>query len=215
MNNATVLVIDGHPNGQSLGRALSDAYEAGARRAGALVERLDLRDLQFDPVLRAGFAKEQALEPDLLRARAMIERAGHVAWEFPMWWASPPALVRGFVDRLFLPKWAFAYERDSALPKRLLAGRSARVIVTMDSPWWWYALAYKRSIHGAFVNGTLSFCGFSPVQTRTIHKVRAMSAREIAAHIAAVGEDGSRDASALLARVKAAPVIAAIGDGPQ
>ena len=200
MNNATVLVIDGHPNAQSLGRALSDAYEAGAKSAGATVERLDLRELQFDPLLRAGFSKEQPLEPDLQRARAMIERAGHVAWEFPMWWASPPALVRGFVDRLFLPKWAFAYEKDNALPKRLLAGRSARVIVTMDSPWWWYALAYKRSIHGAFVNGTLAFCGFSPVQVRSIHKVRELDERAIAAQIAAVREDGAKDARALLAR---------------
>lgn len=200
MNNGTVLMIDGHPSEQSLGRALSDAYEAGARGAGATVERLNLRELRFDPLLREGFSKEQPLEPDLVRAQAMIERAGHVAWEFPMWWASAPALVRGFVDRLFLPKWAFAYEKDNALPRRLLAGRSARVIVTMDSPWWWYALAYKRSVHGSFVNGTLSFCGFSPIQVRTIHKVRELDERAIAAQIAAVREDGVRDARAVLAR---------------
>ena len=205
MNESTILLIDGHPNSESLGRALADAYQAGASAAGARVERLDLRSLEFDLVLRGAYTKEQSLEPDLLRARAMIERATHVAWLFPMWWAAPPALVKGFVDRLFLPGWAFQYQQGNAMPKRLLAGRSARLMVTMDSPWWWYALAYKRSIHGAFANATLSFVGFAPVVTRTIHNVRAMSERDRAALIESMRKDGAVDGRAVRGR---APVRA-------
>jgi NAD(P)H dehydrogenase (quinone) len=200
MNERTMLVIDGHPNDESLGRALCDGYAAGAAGAGAKVERLALRELAFDLVLRGGYAKEQSLEPDLVRAREAIERAGHVAWVFPMWWAAPPALVKGFVDRVFLPGWAFKYEKGQAVPKRLLTGRSARLTVTMDSPWWWYALAYKRSIHGAFANGTLSFVGFSPVKTRTIHNVRELSKDALQKVIASMGHDGESDARALIAR---------------
>jgi putative NADPH-quinone reductase len=200
MSNGTILVIDGHPNEESLGRGLCDAYAAGAARAGARVERLVLRDLAFDLVLRGGYAKEQALEPDLVKAREAIERAAHVAWVFPMWWAAAPALVKGFVDRVFLPGWAFKYEKGQAVPKRLLTGRSARLTVTMDSPWWWYALAYKRSIHGAFANGTLSFVGFSPVKTRTIHNVRELSKDALEKVIASMGHDGEADARTLIAR---------------
>lgn len=208
MNDKTILLIDGHPHPESLGKALADAYAAGAVASGAKVERLDLRSLEFDLVLRGGYANDQALEPDLLRARAMIERASHVAWLFPMWWAAAPALVKGFVDRLFLPGWAFQYQQGNSLPKRLLAGRSARLMVTMDSPWWWYALAYKRSIHGAFANATLSFVGFSPVKTRTIHNVRAMSERERAALIESVRADGAKDARALGAMAATAALAA-------
>jgi putative NADPH-quinone reductase len=197
MNESTILLIDGHPHATSLGKALADEYASGAIAAGARVERLDLRELEFDLVLRGGYAREQQLEPDLLRARSMIERASHVAWQFPLWWAAPPALVKGFVDRLFLPGWAFEYQQRNALPKRLLAGRSARLTVTMDSPWWWYALAYKRSIHGAFANATLSFVGFSPVKIRTIHGVRAMSERDRRALLASMREDGAKDGRAL------------------
>lgn len=194
MNNGTVLVVDGHPNEESLGRALADAYAKGAEGAGARVERLALRALSFDLVLRGGHEREQPLEPDLLRAKEAIERADHVAWLFPCWWAGPPALLKGFIDRLFLPGWAYKYERGQALPKALLAGRSARQIVTMDSPGWWYTLAYHRAIHGSFATGTLSFVGFSPVKTRTIYRVRELDQRALASVLAAVEGDGAKDA---------------------
>lgn len=193
MNPRTVLVIDGHPSEQSFGRALADAYAAGAS-THAPVERLTLRDLAFDLNLRSGHAREQPLEPSLVEARAQIERASHVAWLFPYWWGGPPALVKGFVDRVFLPGWAFKYREDHGLPDRLLSGRSAKLIVTMDSPWWWYALAYKRSIHGSFANATLAFVGFSPVDTRVIYKVRALDEPARAKALASVERQGADDA---------------------
>ncbi|WP_437956835.1 NAD(P)H-dependent oxidoreductase [Sorangium sp. So ce119] len=161
------LIIQGHPAPDSLSDSLARAYAIGLERGGARVEHLALRSLSFDPHLRAGFSGRQELEPDLLQARTAIERSTHVAWFFPTWWAGPPALIKGFIDRTFLPGWSFAYRKRSPLPDGLLAGRSARVVTTMDSPSWWYRFWHRRSVHASFVNATLRFVGFGPVRETT------------------------------------------------
>ena len=130
------LILLGHADPASFNRAVATAYQEGFRAAGGDASIVTLSDLRFDPVLRTGFRGDQALEPDLLELRARIEAADHLVWVFPTYWVSPPAIVRALVDRLFLPDWAFAYRPGKALPEGLLAGRSSRVLTTMDSPSW-------------------------------------------------------------------------------
>lgn len=168
------LVLLGHADPQSFNAALAEAYTSAFRAAGGEASLVTLSELAFDPVLRHGHRTPQALEPDLRALQAAFEAARHVAWFFPTYWASPPAVVRAVVDRLFLPGWAFRYE-GAALPVGLLRGRSARVITTMDSPSWWYALSHHRAVHGAFVSGTLRFVGFAPIRTRTVYGLRSQS----------------------------------------
>lgn len=191
MNRA--LLLFGHADADTFNDRLARAYAEGYTAAGGAVERLDLASLRFDPVLRSGYRTPQPLEPDLLRARDAIERADHLVWVFPTYWAAPPAVVRGFVDRLFLPGWAFRYE-GHALPTGLLRGRSSRVITTMDSPWWWYAFVLHRPTHRAFGAATLSFCGLDPVTFRTVHSVRTLDEAARAACCARVRRDGGADA---------------------
>lgn len=168
------LILFGHGERDSFNGRLADSYERGYQAGGGQVERVDLIDLRFDPILRKGYREPQPLEPDLLRLKSSIEAASHLVWVFPTYWAGPPTLVRGLVDRLFLPGWAFRYSKESALPEGLLAGRSGHVIATMDSPWWWYSLVHHRTLHRSFGTGTLSFCGVKPLQFTTIHGVHHM-----------------------------------------
>jgi putative NADPH-quinone reductase len=170
------LVLLGHAEKTSFNAALANAYADAFRGAGGSVKLVTLSDLVFDPILRGGHSGEQALEPDLLALRDAFEAARHVAWFFPTYWVSPPAVVRGLVDRLFLPGWAFRYDEGKAFPTRLLRGRSARVVATMDSPAFWYTLANHRAIHGAFVTGTLSFVGFGPIRTTPLYSLRDLDA---------------------------------------
>ncbi|MBK7071254.1 MAG: NAD(P)H-dependent oxidoreductase [Myxococcales bacterium] len=190
MPNALVLL--GHADPGSFNHRLAAAYADGFAAGGA-VERLDLTALRFDPVLRHGYRTDQPLEPDLLAARAAIERADHLIWVFPTYWAAPPAVVRGFVDRVFLPGWAFRFE-GHALPTGLLAGRASRVVTTMDSPGWWYRLALRRTLHASFGRGTLAFCGLAPVAFTTIHRTRALDAAARDRWLAQVGALAARDA---------------------
>ena len=144
-------------------------------------------------VLRHGYRAEQPLEPDLRAAQAAIERADHLVWVFPTYWAAPPAVVRGFVDRVFLPGWAFRFE-GHALPTGLLAGRGSRVVTTMDSPGWWYRLGLRRTLHASFARGTLAFCGLAPVDVTTIHRVRELDGTARDRWLARVGALAARDA---------------------
>ena len=171
------LVLLGHAEKTSFNAALASAYADAFRAAGGSVKLVTLSDLAFDPILRAGHSGAQPLEPDLLALRDAFEEARHVAWFFPTYWVSPPAVVRGLVDRLFLPGWAFRYEKGKALPVGLLRGRSARVVTTMDSPAFWYTLANHRAIHGSFVTGTLSFVGFGPIRTTPVYSLRDLDAK--------------------------------------
>lgn len=193
-----ILVLDGHPNPESFVAALAHAYADGARASGASVRTIALRDLGFDPVLHLGFRGEQPLEPDLQAALEAIRGARHVVFAFPIWWAAAPALVKGFVDRVFLPDVAFRFEPGKALATGLFAGRSARLVTTMDSPWVWYWWKHGRSAHNAFIQGTLEFVGFSKIETRTVYGVRTLDVGARAKAITQAAKDGAYDAQRLV-----------------
>lgn len=174
-NQAMHLIIQGHPAPDSFSDALADRYALGLGRRGVTSSRICLRELSFDLNLRAGFSGQQQLEPDLQHAQEVLMAADHVAWFFPTWWSAPPALVKGFIDRTFLPGYAFRYDEGQALPVGHFRGRSARVVTTMDSPAFWYRLWYRSSVHSAFDRATLRFVGFSPVHETTIFRQRELS----------------------------------------
>lgn len=158
-----ILIINGHPDRGSFCTELANAYKKGAEQTGAEVKLVNLIDLQFDPVLHFGYNKRTELEPDLIQIQQDIKNANHLVFLYPNWWATFPALLKGFIDRVFLPKFAFKYRENSPFWDKLLTGRSARLIVTMDSPAWYYRLFVGRPGHNAMKKGILGFCGIKPV----------------------------------------------------
>lgn len=173
-----ILVILGHPSAGSLCAGLAQSYIDGARAAGAEARLLALGQLAFDPRLHAGYQSEQALEPDLRAAQAQIAWAEHLVWVYPTWWGAMPALLKGFIDRVFLPGFAFQYRQGSSLWDRLLAGRSAELLVTMDSPPWYYRWVQHMPGHHQMKKAILEFSGIRPVRVHGFGPVRgADSAR--------------------------------------
>jgi putative NADPH-quinone reductase len=170
-----VLVVLGHPASDSLCAGIAKAYAAGARQAGAELRVLALGELQFDPLLAAGCRAEQPLEPDLKQAQVDILWAEHLVWVYPVWWGAMPALLKGFIDRVFLPGFAFRYRRGSAAWDRLLAGRSAELLVTMDSPPWYYRWVTRRPGHVQMKRAILDFCGVGPVCVHSMGPVLGAS----------------------------------------
>lgn len=160
-----ILLIHGHPSEEGVTGRLARAYSEAARTAGAEVQELWLGRLAFDPVLRHGFRGSQDLEPDLVEAQRLLGWAEHLVMVFPVWWGGWPALLKGFVDRVFLPGFAFRYRDGGGLWDRLLKGRSARLIVTSDSPVLWDRLVNRHGAVHQMRQATLKFCGVSPVKT--------------------------------------------------
>ena len=137
-----ILIIDAHPAATSLCSALVERYSAAALDNRAEVREVHLRDLQFDPILHEGYEQRQDWEPDLLSTWQLFEWASHIVFVYPTWWGGHPALLQGFFERVFLPgKVATFHENDSGWDK-LLLGKTAQIITTMDTPYWYYRTFY-------------------------------------------------------------------------
>lgn len=162
-----VLVILGHPSARSFCGAMSEQYAQAARTAGHEVRVMALGDLVFDPVLHEGYNQVQALEADLKAAQAQLLWAQHVVLVFPIWWGGIPALLKGFIDRVFLPGFAFKYRPGSPFPAKLLKGRSADLLVSMDTPPWYYRWVYAMPGLHQMRRTTLAFCGIKARKTLT------------------------------------------------
>ncbi|WP_256759399.1 NAD(P)H-dependent oxidoreductase [Cohnella sp. WQ 127256] len=163
-----IAVIIGHPYPKSYCNALAEAYTQGAATSGAIVRTLELSQLQFNPNLQYGYHKRTELEDDLIAAQETIRWADHLVFVYPTWWATMPAILKGFIDRVFLPGFAFKAKPDSLMTEKLLKGKTARLIVTMDSPPWYYRLVLRRSGHTVMKRGILQFCGINPVRITEI-----------------------------------------------
>jgi NAD(P)H dehydrogenase (quinone) len=173
---ARILIICGHPASDSFVSALCREYAEGARGVGHEVRQLMLGEIVFDPILR-GRKSEMPLEPDLLAAQESIQWCQHLVVGYPTWWGSMPALLKGFIDRTIVPGFGYKYREGSPFWDRLLAGRSARVLVTMDAPSIYDLLVYWASSRRTMTHPILRFCGFKPVRTSTFSRVRFSTAQ--------------------------------------
>jgi 1,4-dihydroxy-2-naphthoate polyprenyltransferase len=187
-----VLIIMGHPRHDSLCAAMAAAVELGAREAEVDVCRLDLGELKFDPNVRTSIHERQIMEPDLQRAQALIRAADHLVIVYPTWWGTTPALVKGFLDRVLAPGFAFTEKEEGRGWNKLLTGKSAHLITTMDTPWWVYRWIYRQPGFNAMSRATLQFCGVSPVRHTHFGPVRSSTVAEREAWLAQARHTGAR-----------------------
>ena len=173
-----ILVILGHPSHDSFCGALTERYVQAAKDAGHQVRELRLGALNFDPILREGYRQVQPLEADLLQAQADINWAEHLTFVYPIWWGAIPALLKGLFDRVFLPGFAFKYRPGKAFPEQLLRGRSADLLVTMDTPAWYYRWVYRMPGLHQMRKTTLAFCGIKPRKTLTFGPILGSTERQ-------------------------------------
>jgi putative NADPH-quinone reductase len=190
--NKKVLIVLGHPNKESFCGALAASYREGAAAAGAEVRELDLGDLHFDPILRLGYKEIQELEPDLVAAQDSIKWADHIVWVYPIWWGTMPALLKGFLDRTFLPGFAFKYRENSPWWDKYLTGRSARMIVTMDAPPIYDSLMYFGGGRRTMKKAVLEFCGIKPVGVTAFGSVKSSDEAKRDKWLAAVNQLGKQ-----------------------
>lgn len=189
-----IAVVLGHPDSGSLCGAIARAYAEGARAGGAAVREINLGEMIFDPVLRHGYREVQPLEPDLAGAQEVITWSEQVVFVYPNWWGSMPALLKGFIDRVFLPGYAFKYRANSQLWDRLLTGRRGRLLVTMDSPPWYYRWVVGQPGHRMMRRAILGFSGITPVSTSVFGPVRSASAEARSGWLRQARALGERDA---------------------
>ena len=173
-----ILIILGHPKADSYCAALADAYSDGAKAGGNEVRKLHISELTFDPILWNGYSKTQELEPDLAQAQELISWSHHIVFVYPIWWGTMPSLLKGFLERILLPGFAFKYRDDSVWWDKLLQGKTAHLITTLDTPSWYYRFIYSRPGYNQMKKVILGFCGikvnkvsqFSPIKGSSLEK---------------------------------------------
>jgi putative NADPH-quinone reductase len=173
---ARVTIVQGHPDpgGKHLCHALADAYAEGAAAAGHEITRIEVARLDF-PILRTQEEFERGDLPEtLVGARDGIVSAQHLVMIFPLWHGTMPALLKAFLEQVMRPGVALEY-RKRGFPRGLLAGRSARIVVTMGMP----ALIYRWYFQAHGVRGlersVLRFAGMKPVRETLLGMVDTVS----------------------------------------
>lgn len=154
-----ILVFLGNPTSDSFSAKIADTYEASARESGFEVERVNIGNMAFDPVLHRGYKEIQQLEPDLRMMQDKIRWADHIVFIYPNWWCSMPAYMKGMFDRMWLPGFAFNFDKETKKLVKRLTGKTARVIIIAGthSPFmtWWKFGDYTNEIS----HGILDFAG--------------------------------------------------------
>ncbi len=167
-----ILVIDAHPDPAPgrLVHALAAEYARAAEAGGHLTQVVRLCELEF-PWLRG--AAEFAARPTgvIASQQEHIRWADHLAIIYPLWLGSMPALLKAYLEQVMRPGFAFAQGRGKGLPKKLLAGKSARVVVTMGMPSLFYRLYYRSHSVRSLARNILGFVGFKPVRISLVGNV--------------------------------------------
>lgn len=168
-----ILLIQGHPDVHQhhLCNALERAYKDGAEKAGHEIRQVDVAALDF-PLLRSQQEWEHApLPPALKQAQEDILWAQHLVLFFPLWLGDMPALLKGFLEQIARPGFAFKSDGDNNFSRKGLSGRSARVVVTMGMPSLVYRWYFRAHSVKALERNILGFIGISPIHETLIGTV--------------------------------------------
>ncbi len=167
MDTKRIYVLNGHPGEASLSKLFSENYVEAAAKAGHEVRITHLHDLEFDSDFGGGGYKNQKLlERDLKDILDNLEWSEHFVLLTPMWWGGFPAKLKGLFDRSFLPGNAFDTRKKTwlGMPKPLLSGRSARLIMTSDTPNWFFRFVYKSAMVRQLRAQILGLIGIAPLR---------------------------------------------------
>jgi len=164
MKRKKIFLLLGHPDKRGMCGRLADAYESGAKAGGHDIERLNIGEMKFDPVLHEGYRAVQELEPDLKKFQELVHWCDHFVIIYPVWWVNMPAILKGLFDRAWLPGSAFRYIKmknghRTMFWHRLFRGKTARTILTSGSPPWLVRFM-PGNVNAQLKWGLLWFAGF-------------------------------------------------------
>lgn len=175
-----IVIIQGHPDAQRrhFGHALADEYAKGCEDGGREVRRIEVAQLDF-PLLRTKEDFEKGTPPDsITQAQDAIKWADHLVILYPLWLGSMPAMLKAFLEQVLRPGFAFEYQQSGGIAKKLLTGRSARIVVTMGMPAFVYRWIFFAHSLKSLRRNTLWFCGIGPTRSTIIGSIEGMTEKQ-------------------------------------
>jgi NAD(P)H dehydrogenase (quinone) len=155
------LIICGHPNPASLNNHLKDLLAEILTTNGHEVVIRDLDQLYFNPVLSLADFQGQfmgTVTDDVKQEQEYVSWADHITFVYPIWWMGMPAVIKGYIDRVF--SYGFAYSYDEGVQKGLLKGKQVSIINTHGRSQAEYEAIGMYNAFSLIVDkGTFNYCG--------------------------------------------------------
>ncbi|MCL2038231.1 NAD(P)H-dependent oxidoreductase [Candidatus Saccharibacteria bacterium] len=159
-----VLVVLGHPDSKGFNNEIFDTFVKNIDRTKSDVKTLQLGKMKFDPVLRFGYRKFMKPDAEIEKSQELVKWADHIVFIYPIWWSSMPSLLKGWIDRVFTPGYAYNmksfFRHDGHL-----AGRTAELIMTSDGPGFYYKFLAPTPTR-LMRNHILKLCGIKVKKVR-------------------------------------------------
>lgn len=168
-----ILIIYAHPNHQSFNDAILKKVQSGLLKSHT-VTTLDLYAEQFDPVLRFDEQNKRrnlANVAEMEKYRKLVTAADQLIFIFPIWWGGMPAILKGFIDRVFVADFAYSYKKTGLAGH--LQGKSAWIITTHNTPS--FVIPFVHDYGKVLKNQILKPCGITPVKLTGLTQVEKIT----------------------------------------
>lgn len=187
-----ILVVLCHPNRESFSRIITDQVIRGAESEGHTVKLVDLYEDGFDPVFRSRDWQQfdgVPMPEDVLEQQRFVEDSDAIFLIFPIWWYQMPAMLKGWLDRVWSAGWCYKSERDPE--GTLLAHRPCTVFALAGATsrqlnrW-----GYNKQIHHLWRYGVFGYCGFEPLRITILEDCSYPEGGKHAEHLRTAFEAG-------------------------
>lgn len=177
MQSSKIAIIQGHPDQSNSHycHAIAKAYSEGAITKNHTVTIIDASSLTLPFLRNQEEFESDTIDESVLNIQNIITNADHIVIIYPLWLGIMPASLKHFFEQVIRPSFAFKKEKNKSIPKKLLKGKSARIIVTMGMPSIIYQWLYHAHSLKSFEQLILRFVGFSPIHHTIIGRIDSIS----------------------------------------
>ncbi|KAA5834304.1 NAD(P)H-dependent oxidoreductase [Saccharopolyspora hirsuta] len=181
------LVVVAHPDPESLTHGLGRAVAAALSGEGRSAELFDLAAESFDPRFTAAdllhYRGEGPTPPDVAREQARVDRAQQLVLVFPVYWWSMPALLKGWIDRVFTNGWAFDHSPGGRPVPKLDRLSVHLLAVAGGDADGFERHGYTEALRTQIEHGIFGFCGAGIASARIVHDAESTPAEVLAAEV--------------------------------
>ena len=178
----TILIVLGHPTPGSFNHAIADAAREALESCGHTVILRDLYAEGVDPALTAAeIPTDGDVPPQIQQDCAQLAEADGIVIVHPNWWGMPPAMLKGWVDRVFRPEVAYRFlegDGGEGVPQGLLKAKAAVVFNTANTEPRREADAFGDPLETIWKNCIFRLCGVTDFHRKTFAVVVTSSAAE-------------------------------------